>query len=93
MYIQVFLEPLSQVVGQTKSRELLIELATSSTSRSRLQLIGMVLGLEEWGHTFQDKMTLQQECVETLYVTDLDDVIMVINGNDIIIYIFNSNSC
>ena len=65
------------MIGQTKSKELLLKLAVSSSSSSRLQLIGMMCGFEEWAQTFQEKMAPPVDSVEELDAVELDDVIMV----------------
>ena len=52
----MFLEPLSDAVGQTKSRELLPQCAATDAERSRLQAIGLLLGIDHWSATFQQRL-------------------------------------
>ena len=42
------MDPLASVVGSTKSKQLLLSLATSYTERNRLQELGCLLGINDW---------------------------------------------
>uniref|UniRef100_UPI00358DDEA2 uncharacterized protein n=1 Tax=Myxine glutinosa TaxID=7769 RepID=UPI00358DDEA2 len=55
---QAFLEPFSRVVGQARSHELLLlqARATSSALTRFLHSLGLVLGVSEWTHDFQDRL-------------------------------------
>ena len=61
---QVFLEPLGRVVGTTKSKSLLLEVATSSQQTSRLQHLGFALGVSEWTNHFQQRLAPQKNFLE-----------------------------
>ncbi|XP_049615652.1 uncharacterized protein wu:fj29h11 isoform X2 [Syngnathus scovelli] len=55
---QVFLEPLSKVLGQTKSKLVLITAAHSSPRRINcLHRLGILLGITEWLKDYQKKLT------------------------------------
>ena len=69
---QVFLEPLAQVVGSSRSKSLLLEACSvptpgSSASSSVLQMelarLGCMLGIQEWTRPLTDTFTFPQECV------------------------------
>ncbi|XP_057214332.1 uncharacterized protein LOC130569018 [Triplophysa rosa] len=50
---QVFLEPLSKVLGQAKSKTLLLDAAHSDTRyRNKLHQMGLLLGITEWRSDF-----------------------------------------
>ena len=72
--LQVFLEPLGQVIGQVKCRQLLLQLATTSAQKTRLQLIGMMLGVQDWSHSFLAKVIPQSGCTDALKSVALDDL-------------------
>lgn len=56
IFDQVFLESLTSVVGQTKSRELLPKCTSSVEEKNRLQLLGLVLGIDQWSGAFNDRV-------------------------------------
>ena len=55
--LQLFLEPLGHVVGSAKSKELLLRAASSGEQQSRLQVLGMALGVSEWLKSFEQRLT------------------------------------
>uniref|UniRef100_A0A671QV93 Uncharacterized LOC107653992 n=1 Tax=Sinocyclocheilus anshuiensis TaxID=1608454 RepID=A0A671QV93_9TELE len=56
---QVFLEPLSKVLGQTRSKTLLLDAACSHTRYlNKLHQMGLLLGITEWRSHFNDKVLL-----------------------------------
>uniref|UniRef100_A0A8C1AH32 Wu:fj29h11 n=1 Tax=Cyprinus carpio carpio TaxID=630221 RepID=A0A8C1AH32_CYPCA len=56
---QVFLEPLSKVLGQTRSKTLLLDAARSHTRYlNKLHQMGLLLGITEWRSHFNDKLLL-----------------------------------
>ncbi|XP_077406198.1 uncharacterized protein LOC144038026 isoform X2 [Vanacampus margaritifer] len=58
---QVFLEPLSRVLGQTKSKLVLITAAQSNPRHiNRLHRLGILLGITEWVKDYQKKLTTSQ---------------------------------
>ena len=69
---QVFLEPLAQVVGSSRSKSLLLEAcsvqtpgssASSSMRQMELARLGCMLGIQEWTRPLTDTFTFPQECV------------------------------
>ncbi|XP_058649126.1 uncharacterized protein wu:fj29h11 isoform X2 [Onychostoma macrolepis] len=56
---QVFLEPLSKVLGQVRSKTLLLDAARSHTRYlNKLHQMGLLLGITEWRSHFNDKLLL-----------------------------------
>ncbi|XP_051958401.1 uncharacterized protein wu:fj29h11 isoform X1 [Xyrauchen texanus] len=56
---QVFLEPLSKVLGQAKSKTLLLDAARSETRHlNKLHQMGLLLGITEWRADFNNKLVL-----------------------------------
>ncbi|XP_077101777.1 uncharacterized protein LOC143753264 isoform X1 [Siphateles boraxobius] len=54
---QVFLEPLSKVLGQAKSKALLLDAARSNTRHlNKLHQMGLLLGITEWRGDFNSKL-------------------------------------
>ncbi|XP_039509577.1 protein NO VEIN isoform X2 [Pimephales promelas] len=54
---QVFLEPLSKVLGQAKSKALLLDAARSNTRHlTKLHQMGLLLGITEWRGDFSSKL-------------------------------------
>ncbi|XP_035259283.1 protein NO VEIN isoform X1 [Anguilla anguilla] len=55
---QVFLEPLSRVLGQAKSKAVLLQTAKSDTRYlNQLHHLGLLLGMTEWVKDFQTKLS------------------------------------
>uniref|UniRef100_A0A3B4E8Y0 Wu:fj29h11 n=1 Tax=Pygocentrus nattereri TaxID=42514 RepID=A0A3B4E8Y0_PYGNA len=56
---QVFLEPLSKVIGQAKSKTILLDAAKSETRYlNKLHQMGILLGITEWARDFHTKLIL-----------------------------------
>ncbi|XP_065109604.1 uncharacterized protein [Paramisgurnus dabryanus] len=56
---QVFLEPLSKVLGQAKSKTLLLDAAQSNSRYlNKLHQMGLLLGITEWRTDFNNKLVL-----------------------------------
>ncbi|KAK7134163.1 hypothetical protein R3I93_017539 [Phoxinus phoxinus] len=54
---QVFLEPLSKVLGQARSKALLLDVARSNTRHlSKLHQMGLLLGITEWRGDFNSRL-------------------------------------
>ncbi|XP_067286203.1 uncharacterized protein wu:fj29h11 isoform X3 [Pseudorasbora parva] len=54
---QVFLEPLSKVLGQAKSKAILLDAARSNTRHlNKLHQMGLLLGITEWRGDFNSKL-------------------------------------
>lgn len=49
----MFLDPLGQVVGQSKSKTLLLQSCTTESQVSQLQKLGCMLGVAEWTNSIQ----------------------------------------
>jgi len=60
----VFLDALSYVFGQVQSKQLLMQHCQSMQQTGRLQLLGMLLGVNEWTQSFHARMTFPPGCVE-----------------------------
>ncbi|XP_053389616.1 uncharacterized protein LOC128552593 [Mercenaria mercenaria] len=63
---QIFLEPLGQVVGSTKSKILLVQLCKTETELSHLIQLGCLLGIQEWTDVMQQKCQLHDSVVQIL---------------------------
>lgn len=50
---QMFLDPLGQVVGQSKSKTLLLQSCTAESQVSQLQKLGCMLGVADWTNSIQ----------------------------------------
>ncbi|XP_015211657.2 uncharacterized protein [Lepisosteus oculatus] len=58
---QIFLEPFSKVLGQAKSKAVLLQAARSDRRyKNRLHQMGLLLGLTEWVKDFQTKLSSPQ---------------------------------
>ncbi|XP_066520431.1 uncharacterized protein wu:fj29h11 isoform X2 [Hoplias malabaricus] len=56
---QVFLEPISKVLGQAKSKTILLDAAKSETRfLNKLHQMGILLGITEWVRDFHSKLVL-----------------------------------
>ena len=52
---QMFLEPLGQVIGQSKSKSLLLQACGRVSEVSHLQRLGCLLGVAEWTDSIQGR--------------------------------------
>ena len=64
---QVFLDPLSCIVGQIKSKEYLLSCSKSVEQKTRLQALGMLLGIQKWSDDFQSR-TVRAPVVSSLWI-------------------------
>ncbi|XP_014916077.1 uncharacterized protein LOC106964848 isoform X1 [Poecilia latipinna] len=70
---QVFLEPFSRVLGQAKSKEVLITVAQSDPKHmSCLHRLGILLGITDWVKDYQKKLTSLQSQNSNGYVANGD---------------------
>ena len=77
----MFLDALSYVVGQVQSKQLLMQHCHSMEQISRLQMLGMLLGVNEWMQSFHSRLTLPQSCVEDVAMQmEMEDAIEVSNA-------------
>ncbi|XP_070575816.1 uncharacterized protein [Ptychodera flava] len=56
---QVIVEPLGRAVGATKSKTLLAKYCKNSAEKSRLQELGLLLGINEWVISFNERTVVQ----------------------------------
>jgi hypothetical protein len=63
---QIFLDPLGQVVGSSKSKQLLIQLCETTTEQNRLVQLGCLLGIHEWTDMIQQKCKLSASSIQIL---------------------------
>ncbi len=72
------MEPLTEVVGSAKSKDLLAAMATTTAQRNCIQYLGFMLGVAEWGRSFQDRLSYPAECLARLDIGGpMEDVIVV----------------
>lgn len=58
---QVFLEPFSRVIGQAKSKQVLITVAQSDSKHMNcLHRLGILLGITDWVKDYQKKLNPPQ---------------------------------
>ena len=74
--MQVFLDALSHVVGQVQSKQLLMQHCQHTEQIGRLQLLGMLLGVNEWTQSFHSRLTLPSNCVEEV-AKEMEDAVEV----------------
>ncbi|KAL3859494.1 hypothetical protein ACJMK2_009713 [Sinanodonta woodiana] len=67
---KIFLEPLGQVVGSTKSKALLMDISQSPLELNRLQELGCLLGIAEWTRQLQQKCKFPESQIQT---TDMEE--------------------
>lgn len=73
----MFLEPLSHVVGAAKSKDLLQQLARSPQQQNRLQLLGCLLGVQEWTRSFERRCQPSEQCLEFMDEAGAEDVQLI----------------
>ncbi|XP_061912312.1 uncharacterized protein wu:fj29h11 [Entelurus aequoreus] len=79
---QVFLEPLSRVLGQTKSKQVLITVAQSNSKHINcLHRLGILLGITEWAKDYQKRLTPSQCKNNSLYPGSFDQAIAQTQSN------------
>ena len=72
----MFLDALSHVIGQVQSKQLLMQHCRSVQQTGRLQLLGMLLGVNEWTESFHARLTFPMSCVEEVAM-ELENAIEV----------------
>lgn len=80
---QLFLEPLGQVLGSSKSKQTLIQLCRTQVELSQLIQLGCLLGIQEWIDVVHRKCQLPDTAVRKIPTEAVeeffeDDVIQVI---------------
>ncbi|XP_053402751.1 uncharacterized protein LOC123550539 [Mercenaria mercenaria] len=63
---QIFLDPLGQVVGSCKSKELLVQLCKTVSEQNQLVQLGCLLGIPEWTDLIQQKCILPDSAIQIL---------------------------
>ena len=63
---QLFLDPLGQAVGSTKSKQLLLQMCSSVHDMNRLLELGCLLGISEWSNVITPKCRLPESTVQIL---------------------------
>lgn len=72
---QVFLEPFSQVLGQAKSKQVLITVAQSDPSHMTcLHRFGILLGITDWVKDYQKKLNPLESQNGITYTSHLEQV-------------------
>ncbi|MCI4384121.1 hypothetical protein PGIGA_G00034980 [Pangasianodon gigas] len=88
---QVFLEPLSRVLGQARSKAVLLEAAKSETRYlNKLHQLGILLGITEWVKDFHTKLILpptpevpsQNLLADSM--SDVSSVLSLADGEDLL---------
>ncbi|XP_058262273.1 uncharacterized protein wu:fj29h11 isoform X2 [Hemibagrus wyckioides] len=88
---QVFLEPLSRVLGQARSKTVLLEAAKSETRYlNKLHQLGILLGITEWVKDFHTKLILPptpevpQKNLPADSMSDVSSVLSLADGEDLL---------
>ncbi|XP_061665744.1 uncharacterized protein wu:fj29h11 isoform X2 [Syngnathoides biaculeatus] len=82
LFQQVFLEPLSRVLGQTKSKLVLITVAQSNARHINcLHRLGILLGITEWVKDYEKKLTASEIQNGSLYQGPFDQPKVQIQSN------------
>ncbi|XP_077085850.1 uncharacterized protein LOC143737933 [Siphateles boraxobius] len=82
---QVFLEPLSKVLGQAKSKALLLDAARSNTRHlNKLHQMGLLLGITEWRGDFNSKLVspARPELKKFVVEDSMSDMSSVLSVNE-----------
>lgn len=70
---QVFLEPFSRVLGQAKSKQVLITVAQSDPRHMNcLHRLGILLGITDWVKDYQKKLNPPQSQNYNTYTTPVE---------------------
>ena len=69
---QLFLDPLGQAVGSTKSKQLLYQMCSSVHDMNHLLELGCLLGISEWTNVITPKCQLPESAVQIL-TPDIED--------------------
>ena len=78
---QIFLEPLGQVVGSSKSKFLLLSACQTADDSNRLQELGCMLGVGEWTSHIQQKCQILMTDVEIIPEEEAE--MMVLDRNEV----------
>ncbi|CAG2243868.1 unnamed protein product [Mytilus edulis] len=78
---QIFLEPLGQVVGSSKSKFLLLSACQTADDSNRLQELGCMLGVGEWTSHIQQKCQILMTDVEIIPEEEAE--MMVLDNNEV----------
>ncbi|CAC5410109.1 unnamed protein product [Mytilus coruscus] len=76
---QIFLEPLGQVVGSSKSKFLLLSACQTADDTNRLQELGCMLGVGEWTSQIQQKCQITMTDVE---IVPEEEAEMIVSNNN-----------
>ena len=68
--LQIFLEPLASVIGKAKSKDLLLAAAVTTAQQSRLQVLGCLLGVNEWTASFEERKKYPRDCMQKVETMD-----------------------
>ena len=63
---QLFLDPLGQAVGSTKSKQLLLQICSSVQEMNHLFKLGCLLGISEWANLIVPKCRLPEAAIQVL---------------------------
>ena len=63
---QLFLDPLGQAVGSTKSKQLLLQICSSVEEMNHLFKLGCLLGISEWANLIVPKCRLPEAAIQVL---------------------------
>ncbi|XP_043571064.1 protein NO VEIN isoform X1 [Chiloscyllium plagiosum] len=81
---KIFLEPFSKVIGQSESKELLLQAARSSSRYlNRLHELGILLGITEWTKDYQIKLDPAKLSKLTSKATKAVDSVLVSSGSSL----------
>ncbi|GCC17061.1 hypothetical protein chiPu_0017434 [Chiloscyllium punctatum] len=81
---KIFLEPFSRVIGQSESKELLLQAARSSSRYlNRLHELGILLGITEWMKDYQIKLDPAKLSKLTSKATKAVDSVLVSSGSSL----------
>jgi hypothetical protein len=64
-------------VGQTRSKQLLLQHARRIEQVTKLQALGMLLGIQEWTSSFHSRTVFPKNCIEVVAV-DMGSAVEVI---------------
>jgi len=82
LLMQVFLDALSHVIGQVQSKQLLLRQCRGTVAAGRLQLLGMLLGVNDWTESFHQRLMFPRSCVEEV-AAELEAAVEVSNATAI----------
>lgn len=80
---QIFLEPLGQVVGSSKSKSLLLSACQTADDTNRLQELGCMLGVGEWTSQIQQKCQIKMTDVEIIPEEEAEMIVLDDNDGEV----------